>query len=82
LFNQIQDFSDYSDEGRRYYWTPIANKRWIRKHICKWALHERLSPVERKTLADNTWAAAHRQHKKMQGESAATAGCHYPKAAV
>jgi hypothetical protein len=42
-----------------------------------------------KPLADKTWAlfkahfsAAHRQHKQMQGESAATAGYHSSNAAV
>jgi hypothetical protein len=42
-----------------------------------------------KHLAENTWAqfkahfsAAHRQHKKMQGESAATSGYHSVNAAV
>jgi hypothetical protein len=42
-----------------------------------------------KPLADKTWAqlkalfsAAHRQHKQMQGESAATAGYHSANAAV
>jgi hypothetical protein len=47
-------------------------------------------PVERKkATVEKTWtnfkshfAAAHRQHKKMQGESAATAGHHSANAAV
>jgi hypothetical protein len=51
LFKQIQDCADYSEAGGRgrSYWIPTANQRWIRKNICNWALHERLSPVERKT---------------------------------
>jgi hypothetical protein len=42
-----------------------------------------------KTLAEKTWAhfkahfsAAHRQHKQMQGESAATSGYHSTNADV
>jgi hypothetical protein len=46
LFKQIQDCADYSEEGGRPYWTPTANQCCIRKNICNWALHERLSPVE------------------------------------
>jgi hypothetical protein len=46
LFKQIQDCANYSEAGGRPYWTPTANQRWIRKHICNWALHERLFPVE------------------------------------
>jgi hypothetical protein len=48
LFKQIQDCDDYSEAGGCTYWTPTANQRWICKNICNWALHERLSPVERK----------------------------------
>jgi hypothetical protein len=48
LFKQIQDCADYSEAGGHPYWTPTANQRWICKNICNWALHERLSPVERK----------------------------------
>jgi hypothetical protein len=58
----------------RHYWTPTANQRCICKNICNWELHERLSPVER--------TAANRQHKQMQGESAATVGYHSANAAV
>jgi hypothetical protein len=43
----------------------------------------------KKSLAEKTWAqfkayfsAAHRQHKQMQGESAATSGYHSVNAAV
>jgi hypothetical protein len=48
-----------------------------------------MSPVERKHAIEKTWtqfkshfAAAYRQHKKMQGESAATAGYHSANTAV
>jgi hypothetical protein len=48
-----------------------------------------MSSVERETHHKKTWtqfkshfAAAHRQHKQMQGESAATAGYHSANAAV
>jgi hypothetical protein len=34
-------------QGRPYR-TPTANQRWICQNIFNWALHERLSPVERK----------------------------------
>jgi hypothetical protein len=48
LFKQIEYCADYSEAGGRPYWTPTANQRWIYKNICNRALHERLSPVERK----------------------------------
>jgi hypothetical protein len=48
-----------------------------------------MSPVERAPPSEKTWtqfkshfAAAHRQHKQMQGESAATAGHHSANAAL
>jgi hypothetical protein len=49
LFNQIQNCADYSEAGGRPYRIPIANQRGLCKHICNWALHERLPPVEQTT---------------------------------
>jgi hypothetical protein len=51
--------------------------------------HERMSLVERETYHRENmaqfkshFAAAHRQHKQIQGESAATAGYHFANADV
>jgi hypothetical protein len=46
LFKHIQYCADYSEAGGRPYWTHTSNQRWICTHICNWALHERMSPVE------------------------------------
>jgi hypothetical protein len=89
LFKKIQDCADYSEAGGIIIGHPqqinvgyakifatghfmIACRRWNEKHAI-----------------DKTWtqfkshfAAAHRQHKQMQGESAATAGYRSANAAV
>jgi hypothetical protein len=89
LFKQIQDCADYSEAGGVLIGHPqqinvgyanifatghfmSACRRWNEKHTI-----------------EKTWtqfkchfAAAHRQHKQMQGESAATAGYHSENAAV
>jgi hypothetical protein len=81
LFEHIQDCADYSEAGGRPHWSPATDQRWVRK---KNATDHFMSACRRwseKPTAEKTWtqfkshfAAAHRQHKQMQGESAATAG--------
>jgi hypothetical protein len=89
LFKQIQDCADYSEAGGFL----IGHPRQINVGYAKiFATGHFISARRRwneKPLADKTWAqfkahfsAAHRQHKQMQGESAATAGYHSAKAAV
>jgi hypothetical protein len=89
LFKQIQKCADYSEAGGFLIGHPkqinvgyasifatghfmSARRRWNEKHTIKktW------------TQFKSHFAAAHRQHKQMQGESAATAGYHSANAAV
>jgi hypothetical protein len=89
LFKQIQDCADYSEAGGVLIGHPqqinvgyanifatghfmSACRRWNEKHHIEktW------------TQFKSHFAAAHRQHKQMQGESAATAGYHSANAAV
>jgi hypothetical protein len=89
FFKQIQDFTDYSEAGG----VLIGHPQQINVVYAKiFATGHFMSACRRwneKPLADKTWAqfkthfsAAHRQHKQMQGESAATAGYHSANAAV
>jgi hypothetical protein len=89
LFKQIQDCADYSEAGGVLIGHPqqinvghakifttghfmSACRRWNKKHTIEktW------------TQFKSHFAAAHCQHKQMQGESAATAGYHSANAAV
>jgi hypothetical protein len=89
LFKQIQDCADYSEAGgvlidhrqkinvgyAKIFATGhfiIACRRWNEKHTIEktW------------TQFKSHFATAHRQHKQMQGESAARAGYHSVNAAV
>jgi hypothetical protein len=89
LFKQIQDCADYSEEGGVLIGHPqqinvgyakifstghfmSACRRWNEKHAIEktW------------THFKSHFAAAHRQHKHMQGESAATVGYHSANAAI
>jgi hypothetical protein len=89
LFKQIQDCADYYEAGGVLIGHPqqinvghakilatghfmSACRRWNEKHAIEktW------------TQFKSYFAAAHRQHKQMQGESAATAGYHSENAAV
>jgi hypothetical protein len=89
LFKQIQDVADYSESGGVLIGNPhqinvgyakifatghfmSACRRWNEKHSIKktW------------TQFKSHFATAHRQHKQMQGESAATAGYHSANADV
>jgi hypothetical protein len=81
LFKQIQDRADYSEAGG----VPIGHLQQINvvhaQIFATWHFMIACSRWNEKTAAEKTWthfkshfAAAHRQHKQMQGESAATAG--------
>jgi hypothetical protein len=89
LFKQIQDCADYSEAGG----VLIGHPQQINVGYAKiFATAHFMSACLRwneKHLIEKTWtqfkshfAAARRQYKKMQGESAATAGYHYANAAV
>jgi hypothetical protein len=89
LLNQIQDCDDYSEAGG----VLIGNLQQINVGYAKiFATGYFMSACRRwngKPLAEKTWAqfkahfsAAHRQHKKMQGESAASSRYHSGNAAV
>jgi hypothetical protein len=89
LFKQIQDYADYSEAGGVLIGHPQQINVGYEK---KFATGHFMSACRRwneKPTAGKTWtqfkshfAAAHCQHKQMQGESAATAGYHSENAAV
>jgi hypothetical protein len=89
LYKQIQDCADYSEAGG----VLIVHPQQINVGYANiFATGHFMSACRRwneKHTIEKTWtqfkshlAAAHRQHKQMQGESAATAGCHSANAAV
>jgi hypothetical protein len=89
LFKHIQDCADYS-EARGL---PIGPSQQINAGYAKvFATGQFMSACRRwneKPAADKTWthfkshfAAAHRQHKQMQGETAANAGFHSANAVM
>jgi hypothetical protein len=89
LFKQIQDCADYSDTGG----VPIGPSQQINVGYAKiFATGQCMSACRRwneKPAAEKTWthfkshfAAAHRQHKQMQGETAAHSGFHSANAAM
>jgi hypothetical protein len=89
LFKQIQDCADYSEAGG----VLIDHPQQINVGYAKiFATGHFMSACRRwneKPSAEKTWthfkshfAAAHCQHKQMQGESAATTGYHSANAAV
>jgi hypothetical protein len=89
LFKPIQDCADYSEAGG----VLIGHPQQINVGYAKiFATGHFMSACRRwneKHLIEKTWtqfkshfAAAHRQHKQMQGESAATSGYHSANAAV
>jgi hypothetical protein len=89
LFKQIQDCADYSEAGGVLIVHPQQINVGYEK---KFATGHFMSACRRwneKHTIEKTWtqfkshfAAARRQHKQMQGESAATAGYHSANAAV
>jgi hypothetical protein len=89
LFKQIQDCADYSEAGG----VPIGHSQQINVGYAKiFATGHFMSSCRRwneKPSAEKTWthfkshfAAAHCQHKQMQGESDATARYHSANAAM
>jgi hypothetical protein len=89
LFKQIQDCADYSEAGG----VPIGPSQQINVGYAKiFATGHFVIACRRwneKPAAEKTWthfkshfAAAHRQHKQMQGESAANGGYHSANAAM
>jgi hypothetical protein len=89
LFKHIQDCADYSEAGG----VLIGHPQQINVGYAKiFATGHFMSACRRwneKPAAEKTWtqfkshfAAAHRQHKQIQGESAATAGYHSANSAV
>jgi hypothetical protein len=89
LFKQIQDCANYSEAGG----VLISHPQQINVGYAKiFATGHFMSACRRwneKHTIEKTWthfkshvAAAHRQHKQMQGESAATAGYHSANSAV
>jgi hypothetical protein len=89
LFKQIQDCADYSEAGG----VPIGPSKQINVGYAKiFATGHFMSACRRwneKLAAEKTWthfkshfAAAHRQHKQMQGETASHAGYHSANATM
>jgi hypothetical protein len=89
LFKQIQDCADFSEAGG----VPIGPSQQINVGYAKiFATGLFMSACRRwneKTAAEKTWnhfkshfAAAHRQHRQMKGETAAHAGFHTANAAM
>jgi hypothetical protein len=89
FFKQIQDCADYSEAGGVLNGHPqkinvgyaniFATGHFM--SACRW-WNEKHHIEKTWTQFKSHFAAAHRQHKKMQGESAATAGYHSANAAV
>jgi hypothetical protein len=85
LFKQIQGCADYSEAGGFLIGHPQKMNFGYAKIFATGHFTSACRQWNEKPLADKTWAqfkahfsAAHRRHKQMQGESAATAG--YPSA--
>jgi hypothetical protein len=89
LFKKIQDCADYSEAGGVLIGHPQQinvgyAKIFATCHFmsaCRW-WNETVAVEKSWTHIKLHFAAAHRQHKQMQGESAATAGYHSANAAV
>jgi hypothetical protein len=89
LFKQIQDCADYSEAGGILIVHPHQINVGYAKIFATGHIMSACRRWNEKPSTDKTWAqfkshfaAAHRQHKQMQGESAATAGYHSANAAV
>jgi hypothetical protein len=89
LFKQIQDCADYYEAGGVLTGHPqqinvgdakIFATGHFMSACCWW--NEKHTIEKTWTQFKSHFAAAHRQHKQMQGESAATAGYHSANAAV
>jgi hypothetical protein len=89
LFKQIQDCADYSESGGVLIGHPQQINIGYAKIFATGHFMSACRQWNEKPAAEKTWtqfkshfAVAHRQHKQMQGESAATAGYHSANAAV
>jgi hypothetical protein len=89
LFKQVQDYADYSEAGGVLIGHPQQINIGYANIFATGNFMSACRQWNEKPLADKTWAqfkahfsAAHRQHKQMHGESAATAGYHSTNAAV
>jgi hypothetical protein len=89
LFKQIQDCANYSEAGGVLIVHPQQINVWYANIFATWNFMSACRRWNEKHTVKKTWtqfkphfAAAHRQHKHMQGESAATAGYHSDNAAV
>jgi hypothetical protein len=89
LFKQIQDCANYSEAGDFLIGNPqqinvgyakIFATGHFMSACCRW--NQKLTTEKTWTQVKSHFAAAHRQHKQMQGEYAATAGYHSANAAV
>jgi hypothetical protein len=89
LFKQIQDCADYSEAGGVLIGHPQQINVGYEKIFATGHFMSACRRWNEKPSAEKTWthfkshfAASHRQHKQMQGESAATAGYHSANAAM
>jgi hypothetical protein len=89
LFKQIQDCADYSEAGGVLIGHPQQINVGYAKIFTTGHFMSACRRWNEKPPAEKTWtqfkshfAADHRQHKQIQGESAATAGYHSANAAV
>jgi hypothetical protein len=89
LFKQIPDCADYSEAGGVLIGHPQQINVGYAKIFSTGHFMSARRRWNEKPLADKTWAqfkshfaAAHRQHKQMQGESTATSGYHSANANV
>jgi hypothetical protein len=89
LFKQIQDCADYSEAGGVLIGHPQQIKVGYATIFATCHFMSACRRWNEKATVEKTWthfkshfAAAHRQHKQMQGECAAIAGYHSENAAV
>jgi hypothetical protein len=89
LFKQIQDCADYSESGDVLIGHPQQINLGYAKIFAAGHFMCACRRLNEKHAIEKTWtqfkshfAAAHRQHKQIQGESAATVGYHSDNAAI
>jgi hypothetical protein len=89
LFKQIQDCAEYSEAGGVLIGHPQQINVGYAKIFATWHFMSACRWWNEEHTIEKTWtqfkshfAAAHRQHKQMQGESTATAGYHSANAAI
>jgi hypothetical protein len=89
LFKQIQDFANYSEAGGVHIghlqqinvgYAKIFATGHFMSACCRW--NKKPHAGKNRAQFKAHFSAAHRQHKKMQGESAATSRYHSANAAV